>query len=79
MMFINVYLFRDNWVFFWMGSQSYPKIIVESPFQTRNDEYYGSVFTSGGLRAIQWNTLAFFFNNTPIQWKVLNTLRHLLF
>ena len=32
-------LFQIIWIFFWMGSHSYPKIIFESSFQARNDEY----------------------------------------
>ena len=52
-----------------MGSHSYPKIIVESPFQTRNDEFQGSVFTSDGPRTSQWNILALFFNSIPSWWK----------
>ena len=35
---INVYLFRKIWSFFWMGSHSYPKIIVQCPFQACNDD-----------------------------------------
>ena len=30
-MLINVFLFRNIWVSFWMGSHSYPNIIVEGP------------------------------------------------
>ena len=34
---INIYLFRNTWVSFWMGCHSYPKIIVEGPFQACDD------------------------------------------
>ena len=34
----NIYLLRGIRVPFWIGSHSYPKVIVEGPFQACNDD-----------------------------------------
>ena len=37
-MLIIIYLSRNGWFSFRRGSHSYPKIVVESPFQACNDD-----------------------------------------
>ena len=76
-MLINIYLFQDIRVSFWMGSHSCPKVIVEGPFQARNDDCYSFVSRSDGPRAIQWNMLAFIIDVIPFRGKILRFLWHL--
>ena len=62
-----------------MGSQSYPKIIPEGPFQAGNDACKSFDFRSDGPRTIQWNMLAFIVDIFPNWLKILKFLWQLQF
>ena len=60
-----------------MSSHSYPKIIVEGPFQACNDDCYSLVSRSDIPRAIQWKMLAFIVDVIPVWRKTLRLSWHL--
>ena len=62
-----------------MGTYSYPKVLIEGPFQACNDDCQSFVSRGDGIRAFQWNTLAFIVDVIPFRRKILRLLWHLQF